>query len=273
MLPRNGFLHESRSSPIIGPPKGHQLSPRFDPQQYQVGSGPDLFYDAPPLEKYRPMPSACVTRLGPGLGKKVGPRIDPAPYKPGAGAQTFYEIPEVRSGTAPSLGPGYGRPSVPRDCDLVPPGCGADQIYTLPDPESYKQQSVHGVPRWDPKRPRFEKEWRPPCDQMYSLPDESVYMSIGANPAPRLGPGLGKKVGDRIDPAQYRVGQGADALYSLPELGVYRASKSSSSCRFGGARVRPEKNPFPVRMPSEKQPPWVARVASYKPLPRHPWLR
>ena len=128
MLPRRGFLNESQSAPNLGPGINRPTSPRFDPSQYRLGSGPEEYYDLPPVELYKTVQAAATARLGPGLGKPVGPRIDPAFFGHREGADTYYDLPLQRSGTAPHFGPGYGRPSSPRSCELAPPGSGADAV-------------------------------------------------------------------------------------------------------------------------------------------------
>jgi len=272
MFPRHGFLSESQSAPNLGPGIDGPTSPRFDPKQYRLGCGPEGYYDLPPVETYKSVQAAATARLGPGLGKPVGPRIDPNFFGHSGGADTFYDPPLQRSGTAPSLGPGFGRPSSPRSCDLAPPGSGADQVYSLPDVAVYKQPRDVGTVRWDPKRPRFDKTRKPLCGVYYTLPEHKVYMKTGSAQSTRLGPGLGKPSGERIDGRQYKGGNGADALYTLPSFAVYKPSKISAAHRFAAPEVRPKDKPFPVRMPSPQKPTWVDRLGTYTPRARRPWL-
>ena len=74
MLPRNGFLHESRSSPIIGPGLGRPMSPRFEPI---ITCGPDTEgYDLPNVALYKMNGSASVSRFGRGFGRVTKHRIE-----------------------------------------------------------------------------------------------------------------------------------------------------------------------------------------------------
>ena len=263
MLPRRGFLRESRSSPIIGPGLGRQMSNRFEKSFPQ---GPDTVgYDLPAVEKYKLNGSASVTRFGEGFGHlpKARDIADLIPRPAGADVD-FYDVPPVRCSTAPRIGPGEGRPMSPRSPQLVPPGCGADTMYDLPSPDVYHPR-MPGVPRWDPGFARFPKTHKYDCDTQYDEVPFDVYRKIGSACTTRIG-----SSGPRIDPAQYRIGEGADALYSIPPMNVVKPSKTSTVHRFGAPIIRGEAI-VPHRIPSAEAPPWLGRLASYKPRPRTPW--
>ena len=217
MLPRTGFLVESRSCPVIGPGLGKPESKRFTTLQRQ---GPEsIGYDLPPVQVYKNVGSNPTPKLGPGFGQITRPR--PNLFTPPCSPDKFYERRPATPKPAPRLGPGPGRPMSPRTCTLVPPGCGADTLYNLPSPEAYKQRREPGVPRWDPAFGRFPKERRFETDQQYTLPSTDVYLKTGAACTTRLGPGPGlpsKAYGPRTAPLSSP--QGADALYSLPSLSV-----------------------------------------------------
>jgi len=281
-LPRFGFLQESRSAPSLGPPLGRAHSPRFEPPKITIGRDvTDAVYDLPEVDKYRSVKSACTTRVGPGLGKQVGPRIDPTLMdSSGAGPNKYYDWPLQGSESAPTLGPGLGRQVSARDCDLVPPGAGADVQYDLPSVDKYRPRLPAGALHWDAKRPRFDPPHKLSTDKVYDVVDFNVYRSQGSACVTRIGPGLGKQVGPRIDPTLFgRIGDGTDSFYDLPSVQAYK--ERSSSFRFaysphsssapslgsdGGALT-------PTKMPSARAPPWVGRLTSYTPRDRNPWAK
>ena len=169
-FPRCGFLHESRSSPLLGPPPGKPHSPRFAPlpkQAYMATQG----YNLPDPSRYRKVGSAQAPRLGPGPGKPLSARIDPAPFVCSSdGPNKFYDWKLKSSESAPTLGPGLGRPSSPRSCDLALPTHGAHVQYDLPAVDVYKPRTP-GALHWDAKRPRFdEKLGSASSDERCALP-------------------------------------------------------------------------------------------------------
>uniref|UniRef100_A0A7S2INT3 Uncharacterized protein n=1 Tax=Haptolina brevifila TaxID=156173 RepID=A0A7S2INT3_9EUKA len=278
MLPRNGFLQESRSCPVIGPGEGRPLSPRFGklnfqgPQRNGVGV---VGYDLPEVHRYKRMNSAVNTTLGPGFGIPSS-RGDVDLVPPGCGAATFYEVPLERANTAPRLGPGPGRPTSPRGCHLVPPGHGADKLYELPPPETYKQPREPQVPRWDPAYKRFPKVPKIGTDTQYTLPHPNVYMKQSGSLIARLGPGSGRVIGPRIDPKQYMLGDGADALYDVTPISVTKPCKTTTAYTFAPPVARKEvgaRNPdVPIRILPADAPAWLDRLSTYTPRPKKPWL-
>jgi len=248
------------------------MSPRFETLHPQ---GPDIVaYDLPDVHRYKQMNSSVSTVFVP----HSRGHVDLVP--PGCGPSTFYDVSATRDSpikpnTAPKLGPGPGRPFSPRGCDLVPPGAGADNLYELPDPDSYKQPRGPRVARWDPAYKRFPKVPKIGTDTQYTLPHPDVFMKTNASCTSRIGPGPGRDVASRIDPRQYKVGQGADALYDVTPIKVTKPCKTLTAYTFAPPVVRKEvgaRQPdVPLRLPSPDAPLWMGRLSTYAPRPRNPW--
>jgi len=297
-IPRHGFMRESRSCPHLGPGldgdgRPLSVSPRFVSPTPQ---GPArASYDLPPVTVYRSVGSFATARMGPGFGRPASDRSKFDLVPPGEGADVLYDTTRDvalsahmlqggrrrlgRINTAPSLGPGLGRSTSPRGCDLVPPGSGSPTLYDLPAPEMYKQPRQPRVPRWDPSHARFPSPPKLNTDAQYSLPRVEVYRSTNSTLSTRMGPGLGRTVGPRIDARMWKVGDGADALYTVPQLSVTKACPEMRASCFSppvhrhevGARMA---EPIPSsRMPSKTPPPWLDRLSVYQARPRAPWQR
>lgn len=181
--------------------------------------------------------------MGAGYGHDSSSRIDDIVLAPpGSGPDAEYDAFEYdsrrlgRVNTAPKLGPGFGRPSFDwRGAPLKPPGCGAGKVYKLPEPEVYLPRGPR-TPRWDPANPRFAKTRQMPTDAQYTLPEARVYLPCTGMGGTRLGPGLGKGVGPRIDPSSYRLGHGADRLYDIPPYRHQSSERDDKrSCRLSSA--------------------------------------
>ena len=266
MLPRNGFLHESRSSPIIGPGLGRPMSPRFEPI---ITCGPDTEgYDLPNVALYKMNGSASVSRFGRGFGRVTKHRIeemDANLQRMGGAAVDFHSVPPLRTTKAPRIGPGPGRPMSPRLADMSSP-LGTDAMYDLPPPEV--RSTCPRQPRttaWDPKLARFAKEKTFECDEMYDLPPVDTYQKINSACVTRLG-----SSGPRIDPLLYKHGEGADRFYDIPPVEITRPWTPTVH-RFGAQVIRPEVI-TPIRIPSQEAPPWLGRLSAYKPRPRTPFF-
>lgn len=177
MLPRTGFLTESRSAPILGPGRGRPISNRFETVEPQ---GPaDYRYELPDVEIFRTTGSRSTTRLGPGY-RPGSPDVVPRPsldqvVPHGCGANTFYTLPVARSSTAPRFGPGEGRSMSPQHQDLAAGlgGSGTDALYSVPPVDAYKTRQPR-VPQWDLRPPRFPKTRKPWTDQQYTPPNPDV---------------------------------------------------------------------------------------------------
>ena len=267
-LPRHGFLHASRSAPVLGPGLGRPTSARIVTSI--ATSGPGKYYDEVNPRLYRKTNGNLCANLN-SPGKRIVP-LNP----PTEGADAMYDTVPLEKYKETDKSFRFDKAfrfDKSKDVEYAKFLKHATKHYTLPAPEVYKER-MPTTPKWRPTPARFPRPPKPGGADAFYEPSLARVTSV-----PTLGGG-----GPRIDKNMYRCGAGADTFYDLPNPTVYK--ERSSSFRFGrdetapasASDCAPRHRPAPLPPqkkvdPDAPKPAWVDRLTVHKPRPTRPFLR